>query len=221
MSKVTDTLDSLLRMYFNEGSTQGEKDNALNLFKKKCEKEGIDSDNYLRRFKNGNNNYESTSQRRRPKSYTDNHDDFNYGFDFEDIFGSNFKDIFGQYRQSRTHKEPINPEDHSKYVRNDNLYFRIKEVIANIEIKNDKVVIFLSTLCKEQGSERWGLRNFVIYPKSEYVPTLRELVQKHFTRGNNKEFIIHTGQKKYFRDHLVVQKIWEKNSDNTETKIFF
>lgn len=34
MSNVHDKLDSLLRMYFNEGSTQGEKDNALSLFKK-------------------------------------------------------------------------------------------------------------------------------------------------------------------------------------------
>lgn len=222
MSNVHDKLNSLLRMYFNEGSTQGEKDNALSLFKKRCLKEGINSDEYITRFKNGN-----TNQRTRSKSYTNNHNDCNYGFDFEDIFGFGFEDIFDRayrnnYRQNNTHKEQVNPDDHSKYVRNDHFYFKIKEVIATVDIKNDKVVVFLSTLCKEQGSERWGLRNFVIYPKStnaEYVK--KHLVEKYFTQKNGKEFVIHTGKNKYFHDHLVIQKIWEKNLDGTESKIMF
>lgn len=218
MSNVHDKLDSLLRMYFNEGSTQGEKDNALSLFKKKCKKEGIDSDEYLRRFKNGNTNQRTT----RSKSYTNNYDDCTYGFDFNDIFGFGNRAYRNKYRQNNTHKKQVNPDDYSKYVRNDHFYFKIKEVIASVDIKNDKVVVFLSTLCKEQGSERWGLRNFVIYPKStnaEYVK--KHLVEKYFTQKNGKEFVIHTGKKKYFHDHLVIQKLWEIHNDGTESKILF
>lgn len=211
MSNVHDKLDSLLRMYFNEGSTQGEKDNALSLFKKRCSKEGIDSDEYITRFKNGN-----TNQRTRSKSYTNNHDNCNYGFGFGNRAYRN------NYRQNNTYKEQVNPDDHSKYVRNDHFYFKIKEVIAKVDIKNDKVVVFLSTLCKEQGSERWGLRNFVIYPKSTNAKYVKKhLVEKYFTQKNGKEFVIHTGKNKHFHDHLVIQKLWEIHNDGTESKIVF
>ena len=150
---MSDKLDALLRVFYSESTTQGEKDNALSLFKKRCIKEGIDPDSYMHRFKHV----------------------VDSDFNFEDFFG--FDDIFSQFtrnyhtayqQRSKPKIDPnINPEDHSKYLKKEHLYFSIKDIIASVQVLNGQDVIFLSTLCRAKNSTRWGLKNFIIYPNCD------------------------------------------------------
>ena len=170
---MSNKLDALLRVFYSESTTQGEKDNALSLFKKRCIKEGIDPDSYMHRFKHA----------------------VDSDFNFEDFFG--FDDIFSQFtrnyhtayqQRSKPKIDPnINPEDHSKYLKKDHLYFSIKDIIASVQVLNGQDVIFLSTLCRAKNSTRWGLKNFIIYPNCDSS----KLVEKYFkqTMEKNSKFI--------------------------------
>jgi hypothetical protein len=146
-------------------------------------------------------------------------------FNFEDFFG--FDDIFSQFtrnyhtayqQRSKPKIDPnINPEDHSKYLKKEHLYFSIKDIIASVQVLNGRDVIFLSTLCRAKNSTRWGLKNFIIYPNCDSS----KLVEKYFKRNNGKEFKIHTNKEYCYYDHLVIQKLWEIHNDGTESKIVF
>ena len=115
---MSDKLDALLRVFYSESTTQGEKDNALSLFKKRCIKEGIDPDSYMNRFKHA----------------------VDSDFNFEDFFG--FADIFSQFARNyhtayqQRSKPKINQEDHSKYLKKNHLYFSIKDIIASVQVLN-------------------------------------------------------------------------------------
>ena len=200
---MSNKLDALLRVFYSESTTQGEKDNALSLFKKRCIKEGIDPDSYMNRFKHA----------------------VDSDFNFEDFFG--FDDIFSQFtrnyhtayqQRSKPKIDPnINPEDYSKYLKKEHLYFSIKDIIASVQVLNGQDVIFLSTLCRAKNSTRWGLKNFIIYPNCNSS----KIVEKYFKRNNGKEFKIHTNKEYCYYDHLVIQKLWEIHNDGTESKIVF
>jgi len=95
-TKTLDKLDSLLRMYFNSATTDGEKSNALQLFKKISIKNGIDPDEYIKTSagnpvnkRSGRFNRPNSRTGSRPNSHTSSRP--NSGFDANDFWDSVFR----------------------------------------------------------------------------------------------------------------------------------
>lgn len=231
-SRTIEKLDSLLRLHYNEAAAPGEKENALSLFEKKCKKEGIDPEEYKKRFESK----ESSESRSRvnSNSYNDfwGNGDLNDIFDL--IFGRGRRHNGQRYNNYETRKkneeyyrkksQNIDYEAHSKYVKKDHTWYKIKDLIVeNSKGKNHEDIVFISCLARTEESVRWALTNFVIYPNCS-VETLMEKYFKPVSGSKivDSEFILHADKnKKYFRDHYLVVKLWKLNEDGTETKILF
>lgn len=86
-TKTSEKLDSLLRMYYNSASTEGEKKNALSLFQKICSKNGGNPDEYMKTSRANPANEAGSRGRSRPSSSSGSGSPFGDDFDiFWEIF---------------------------------------------------------------------------------------------------------------------------------------
>lgn len=89
-TKTFEKLDSLLRMYFNSATTDGEKSNALQLFKKISVKNGVNPDEYIKKSP-GNPVNERRGRFNRPNSRSNSRQ--SSGFDADDFWDEIFRNV--------------------------------------------------------------------------------------------------------------------------------
>ena len=140
-SKLSHTLDSLLRIHFDKAATEAEKNTTLAMFRKKCERNNIDPDKYL-----ANSSVNSCKK-------------------------NNFSSKLNKTKYSNQTSKKTSSAYESQYTWNVNwnskkeeIIFEIKEPIIEVKIHNGRRVLLISALCrKAQTSDRFGLQNFCIY----------------------------------------------------------
>lgn len=233
MSNVTDRLDSLLSMYYSNSTTDGEKTNALSLFKKHCIKNNIDPDVYMNKRKrvNSNDSYNPFAQ------YTNINDIMNDIIN--DIFRGCSEDYFSMernkqknanmHRQQRAHEDRMHRE--RTYTNRKtkeweakstvDIYWEASQIMLSTgKTANGDLVVYISSISKsKKTNNRDALQNFCCYPKSK-----KELdyMTKILETNKDAKFVVHTSEKIYYRDHYVVTKIWmvDDSAINKSIRVF-
>lgn len=216
--KLSEKLDNLLRMYYNNASTAGEKSNAMSLFEKLCKKNDVDHTSYILKSRanpinekkqvNSRNKKWSPNQSNKKTADWANWDDFWNNFHKEDDSKQyNPYEDEKKRKEEETQREEQKRKDDEKQRntwkanQHGQREFEMRAPIWEVRIHNGKRVILLWTEVRSKGTQnRWGTENYCIY-SDNFNP------EKCFS---NKEeiFIIVSGKVQYFRDHYIVKKLY-------------
>lgn len=221
---MSHVLDLLLRMYYNNGTTQGEKDNALSLFIKKCTTMNIDSMEYRRKFCEENNIHDSSVP---PRSKPNNHGFGSFSFDINDDMANFINHIYenicnntytayGNSHYGRTRNKNNNEyTDKDRYEQDKNgapCFGEFKEPIIDSLRGGKSEVLIFSSLFNVNG--RWGLKNFCIY---YHGVSSRFTIERAFKIY--KSFTFTSSGKSYFGDCMIINNLYGIDENGQYHKI--
>lgn len=207
-TKLSNKLDALLRMYHSKSTTDGEKNNALALFKKLCSKHNINPEQYMK-----NKNIPKASH----NSSTD-----------ADIFWQVFYEYMNnakkddetkkayEYRKryspfTEQKQEPKKEENRWNNNKWGTLEFEMKEPLFEVKNVNGKRVILINSLVRSNGAQdRWGTQNFCIYS---------EAFEPDESFSKDSIFMVKCSKVQYFRDHYLIKELYIVDEDGFEHEI--
>lgn len=219
---IYDTLDSLLRLYFDKGASDGEKESAMVMFKRKCKKAGVNPEEYLENFKRQQNgtgdraNSRASSGRSNNSRQSNGHGfgDFGFGgYNYRSAYENSdrfWEDFFSgldfgsgpeeseQERREREKRERERKRKEEERRKNANKY--PPHTVQNVKFKVRKSRFSWATLveCEEFVDGVWVPSELVIFSDEfEFPRGYREL-----------KFRYEPGNKYYYGGKMKVSKMW-------------
>jgi hypothetical protein len=218
MSKLNDTLDSILRKYYHKNTPPTEKEVCLNVFKRKCASNNINADNYIKEFERKN------APKTEKKDPFESKSQWKYeSASWDDIFrrasqqGSRWERQDNQRKQRDEESEkrrqeyyeknaPPNMNSYAYCAQYAHTHGEIKDCIY--EVKLDRIII--------QGlrmvGTRWAIENFVFYTGNDPKKTIKEL--------KKYDIFKFTSNGRRYSGNLNISRIWGMDLHMKEHEIY-
>jgi flagellar biosynthesis GTPase FlhF len=228
-------------MYFHPSASEGEKENSLAVFKRMCNTNNVDPDEYIKTCKHNPSRSRTSSRSYQSSDHEyDPFEDFfrNAGFDrasrarreqeARNQRAREAREREYQERAERARRERESREREARERREEearrkaewnrnqwrNLIFEMKEPMFETKIHNGKRVILMSTLAREFGTEkRFGIQNMCLYSDIFNADDFLKFDGKIIYK-------VECDKVQYFRDHYLIRTIWIVTPEGPEIQIY-